>query len=156
LQPDMGTALVFIPIFLFMAFTAGAQLRHLFYLLAAGASVLLLAVLPHYSRWQLGREAGLLAVLGSFDQAKYLLGTLALITALAGWGYWGFKRSYFYWIMYGVSLLLIGIAGSLLINRALRDYQIMRFIVFLNPQVDPRGAGWNLLQSVTAVGSGGL
>ena len=40
--------------------------------------------------------------------------------------------------------------------RALRDYQIMRFIVFLSPRVDPQGAGWNLIQSVTAVGSGGF
>jgi rod shape determining protein RodA len=44
----------------------------------------------------------------------------------------------------------------MLINRVLKPYQIMRFIVFLDPQVDPQGAGWNLLQSVTAVGSGGL
>ena len=32
----------------------------------------------------------------------------------------------------------------------------MRLVVFLNPQVDPRGAGWNIIQSVTAVGSGGI
>jgi rod shape determining protein RodA len=38
----------------------------------------------------------------------------------------------------------------------LKDYQIMRLIVFLDPNVDPRGAGWNIIQSVTAIGSGGL
>jgi len=31
----------------------------------------------------------------------------------------------------------------------------MRLIVFVDPYVDPRGAGWNIIQSVTAVGSGG-
>ena len=31
----------------------------------------------------------------------------------------------------------------------------MRLIVFLDPYVDPRGSGWNIIQSVTAVGSGG-
>jgi rod shape determining protein RodA len=33
---------------------------------------------------------------------------------------------------------------------------MMRLIVFLDPNVDPRGAGWNIIQSITAVGSGGL
>jgi len=32
----------------------------------------------------------------------------------------------------------------------------MRLIVFLDPNVDPRGAGWNIIQSVTAIGAGGL
>jgi len=38
----------------------------------------------------------------------------------------------------------------------LKDYQIMRLIVFLDPNVDPRGSGWNIIQSVTAIGSGGV
>ena len=32
----------------------------------------------------------------------------------------------------------------------------MRLIVFLDPSVDPRGAGWHIIQSMTAIGSGGL
>jgi rod shape determining protein RodA len=32
----------------------------------------------------------------------------------------------------------------------------MRLIVFLDPNVDPRGAGWNIIQSVTAIGAGGV
>jgi rod shape determining protein RodA len=32
----------------------------------------------------------------------------------------------------------------------------MRLIVFLDPNVDPRGAGWNIIQSITAIGSGGI
>jgi rod shape determining protein RodA len=55
-----------------------------------------------------------------------------------------------------VSLAALSLAGAMLIDRVLKGYQIMRFIVFLDPQVDPQGAGWNLLQSVTAVGSGGF
>ncbi len=156
MQPDMGTALVFIPIFLFMAYTAGARLRHLTYLLAAGLGMVILVVAPHYGRWVLGRELALLGVINNFELARYLLGLLALIAALAAWGYWGFKRRYFYWIFYVVSLLLVCFLGAFLIDRALKDYQIMRFVVFLEPKVDPQGAGWNLIQSVTAVGSGGF
>jgi rod shape determining protein RodA len=156
LQPDMGTALVFVPIFLFMAYTGGARLRHLVYLVAAGLGMVVLAVAPHYGRWILGRELPLLGFIRSFEQARYLLATMALIAALAAWGYWGFKRHYFYWIFYVVSLLLLTSLGAFLIDRALKDYQIMRFVVFLDPKVDPQGAGWNLIQSVTAVGSGGF
>jgi rod shape determining protein RodA len=156
LQPDMGTALVFVPTFLFMAFMAGARLKHLAYLLGTGLLTIVLAVLPSYEHWILRTDMSLVASLINFDVAKYLLAALLLITLLAAWGYWGFKRRHFYWILYGSSMALLGLLGALAVGRALKDYQIMRFIVFLNPQVDPQGAGWNLIQSVTAVGSGGL
>ena len=32
----------------------------------------------------------------------------------------------------------------------------MRLIVFIDPSIDPRGSGWNILQSMTAIGSGGF
>lgn len=38
----------------------------------------------------------------------------------------------------------------------LKDYQLMRLLVFIDPMIDPRGWGWNVIQSQIAVGSGGL
>ncbi|MDX1473582.1 MAG: rod shape-determining protein RodA, partial [Reinekea sp.] len=38
----------------------------------------------------------------------------------------------------------------------LREYQKQRVLTFLNPESDPLGAGWNIIQSKTAIGSGGL
>jgi len=38
----------------------------------------------------------------------------------------------------------------------LKDYQKTRISSFLDPSLDPKGAGWQLRQSVIAVGSGGL
>ena len=38
----------------------------------------------------------------------------------------------------------------------LKDYQKQRILVFLNPQLDNLGAGYNVVQSLIAVGSGGL
>ena len=38
----------------------------------------------------------------------------------------------------------------------LRDYQQQRILTLLNPERDPLGAGWNIIQSKTAIGSGGL
>jgi rod shape determining protein RodA len=152
----MGTALMYVPIFVVMAFAAGARLRHIFFLVASGLLTIILAVLPLYERWILGREATVLSMVTELQVAKFFLAALVLITLLSAWGFWGFKRRYFYWILYVSSLLLVANAGALLVVRFLREYQIMRFIVFLNPRVDPQGAGWNLIQSVTAVGSGGF
>ncbi|MGI6588353.1 MAG: rod shape-determining protein RodA [Peptococcia bacterium] len=38
----------------------------------------------------------------------------------------------------------------------LQDYQLKRLIVFIDPMIDPRDAGWNIIQSQIAIGSGGL
>ena len=38
----------------------------------------------------------------------------------------------------------------------LRDYQKQRVLTFLDPDVDPLGTGWNIAQSQTAIGSGGI
>ena len=38
----------------------------------------------------------------------------------------------------------------------LQDYQKSRILTFLNPELDPYGAGYNSIQSLIAVGSGGL
>ncbi|MAM57442.1 MAG: rod shape-determining protein RodA [Salinicola sp.] len=53
---------------------------------------------------------------------------------------------------------LVAMAGGamplLWIN--MHDYQRQRVLTFLNPESDPLGAGWNIIQSKTAIGSGGL
>ena len=52
---------------------------------------------------------------------------------------------------------LVFIAASPLIwNYVLHDYQRHRVITFLNPQLDPLGKGYNVIQSKIAIGSGGL
>ena len=38
----------------------------------------------------------------------------------------------------------------------LRDYQQVRILTLLDPERDPLGAGWNIIQSKTAIGSGGV
>lgn len=56
--------------------------------------------------------------------------------------------------------LIISCVSSLfflpVIWRFLAVYQQQRIITFLNPNLDPQGAGYNALQSAIAVGSGGL
>jgi len=55
-------------------------------------------------------------------------------------------------------LLLVAVLGLMLAPLAwtqLKPYQRDRLTVFLNPNNDPLGTGWNLNQSLIAVGSGG-
>ncbi len=59
-----------------------------------------------------------------------------------------------------LSILLAGIlslgALSPLIWYSLSDYMKGRIFTFLDPNSDPLGAGWNIAQSKTAIGSGGM
>lgn len=48
------------------------------------------------------------------------------------------------------------LAAPLVWVYVLRDYQRQRLFIFLNPYLDPLGSGYNLIQSLTSVGSGGL
>lgn len=54
------------------------------------------------------------------------------------------------------SILLIAIALPLLYFFILPEHAKTRIDVFLNPNLDPRGAGYNVIQSKLAIGSGGL
>jgi rod shape determining protein RodA len=40
-------------------------------------------------------------------------------------------------------------------NFAMKSYQQKRISAFLDPEIDPRGAGWGIRQSLIAIGSGG-
>ena len=52
------------------------------------------------------------------------------------------------------SLVAVGVAGFPLIWSLLQDYQRSRLTAFLDPYADPQGAGWNIIQSLIAIGSG--
>ena len=54
-------------------------------------------------------------------------------------------------------ILLIGLAMvPLVIHFGLKPYQYSRITTFLNPEADPQGDGWNITQSLIAIGSGGF
>ena len=156
LQPDMGTGLVYFPIFLIMALIAGAKIRHLLFVSLVALLALVFAALPSVQRLRGGAEPAVLRLITDAGVAPYTLLALALVTALAAVGKLVFHRDYYKWLRYGAALLGLAVAGGLLMSMVLKEYQIMRLVVFVNPWADPRGAGWNIIQSVTAVGAGGL
>ncbi|AKS40619.1 rod shape-determining protein RodA [Wenzhouxiangella marina] len=55
-----------------------------------------------------------------------------------------------------IGMALATVAALPLLWFRLHDYQRNRVLTFLDPERDPLGTGWNIIQSKIAVGSGGL
>jgi rod shape determining protein RodA len=69
-----------------------------------------------------------------------------LVLILAGLNWW-----------YLVSAALFSLpVGMAMWTFYMRDYQRQRVLTFLNPEREPLGAGWNIIQSKIAIGSGGM
>ena len=77
--------------------------------------------------------------------AIMLLAAGGVLFFLAGVRWWKF------------ALVLAGVAAAVpLIWQQLHDYQRQRVLTFMNPETDPLGAGYHIIQSKIALGSGGL
>lgn len=59
------------------------------------------------------------------------------------------------WKLIG-GFIAAGVAALPALWYVMHDYQKQRVLTFLNPESDPLGSGWNIIQSKTAIGSGGL
>ena len=156
LQPDLGTALVFIPILLTMIFIAGLSLRYVLFLIFLVISIILLTMLPYWEQYILKNSRLIFSMFFSLRFIALCSLVLLVILIISFLGYRKFKKPYFYWISYIILILLLSLYASYIAHKVLKEYQIMRLIVFMDPSVDPRGAGWNIIQSMTAIGSGHL
>lgn len=156
IQPDLGTALVFFPIFVVMTYVSGTKRRYvLFVLLTVG----LLAVFSIIVFWRQSagvEQSSLTTSVFQRDFLKYILLAAGAVLVVSAVGWYVVKRGYFYWLIYAFSSLSLAVLGTLGATVVLKKYQVMRLIAFIDPQIDPRGSGWNIIQSVTAVGSGGF
>ncbi|HHU36631.1 MAG TPA: rod shape-determining protein RodA [Treponema sp.] len=155
-QPDLGTSMVYVPIFLAMCFMAGVPLRYLGIVFIGGGFTIIFTVLPLWESNIFQHSVPAIRILTDIRLTLIALVTLSIITVLSITGRLLFKNKYYYWITYGTSLIMFALIGSIGASRFLKDYQIMRLIVFLDPAVDPLGSGWNIIQSITAIGSGGF
>lgn len=126
LQPDLGSAMVFGVILIAALFWAGVPLSSIVMLVSPGVSLLL-----------------------GFSALAWGLWFLALVAFLY------VHRPY---IGEGIAVIVANVAAGALtlpIWNRLAEYQQNRLLVFLDPGIDPRGAGWHLTQSRVAIGSGG-
>jgi rod shape determining protein RodA len=87
----------------------------------------LIAEQPDLGTALLIASSGILVVLLAGLRARVIVAVLALVPVLA-WVAWGF----------------------------LHDYQQKRVLTFLDPESDPLGAGYHIIQSQIAIGSGGI
>lgn len=60
------------------------------------------------------------------------------------------------WKLISAFFVMVSVSAPLMWFFVMRDYQKQRVLTLLDPQSDPLGAGWNIIQSKTAIGSGGL
>jgi rod shape determining protein RodA len=59
-------------------------------------------------------------------------------------------------VRFMVALGVLSVPGAWALWHFMKDYQKQRVLTLLNPDSDPLGAGYNIIQSKIAIGSGGL
>ena len=155
-QPDLGTATVYIPIFFFMCFMAEIPLTYLMFLFGICASTVFFTILPVWNEYIAHNSVVLITTLSDFKLKMILILAAAAICAISiVVRYYFHGRKYYFWIAYFSAIIFIGLICSSGAGKVLKDYQIRRLIVFMDPSVDPLGSGWNIIQSKIAIGSGG-
>ena len=80
------------------------------------------------------------------------LGTAVLIFIM-GFSAVFFSGLYLKWVVFGSSIIFISIP---VVIANLKPYQMKRLEVFFDPDKDPFGSGYHIIQSKIAIGSGGL
>ena len=156
IQPDLGTAIVFIPILIGMTYVSGISQKYITFL---GFCIILTGIFLVLPLWQTSIMNNAVPVLMMLVNRRFIAACctgLSLIAALAWYGFIRFRKPYFYWICYVAGIFIISLGVSFAAHLVLKEYQIMRLIVFMDPNVDPRGSGWHIIQSITAIGSGGF
>jgi len=129
LQPDLGTSLPFIGILFATLYCAGTPFPLLLLLASPGLGLIL-----------------------SFDTRLWSIYMVLLVGGL-------YLYRYRLYLAESVAVVLANLAAGTIASplwNSMAEYQQNRILVFLDPAVDPRGAGWHLIQSKVAIGSGGL
>ncbi|GHT05236.1 rod shape-determining protein RodA [Endomicrobiia bacterium] len=161
MQPDFSSTLSYFPVTLVLLFMAGVNP---FYLLCSTVLGSLAAGIPLLETFldmplkSLGSETFLTSLGVSLKTGWtgiYIIAAVLFLIAGGWYLLWKFRVKIP--IIYPAVLcgaILIGCAASIPVEKSLKDYQRKRLVVFLNPKVDPRGAGYNIIQSKIAIGSG--
>ncbi|MEX0907960.1 MAG: rod shape-determining protein RodA [Gemmatimonadota bacterium] len=127
-QPDLGTAMVFGGVLLATLYWAGTPLGILFLLLSPALGLAF-------------------AYVGTWIYSIYMILLCAFL--------WLYRARLSEWVV----VLLLNVAMGTIawpLWNSLEDYQQMRLVSFVNPELDRQGSGYQVIQSKVAIGSGGL
>ena len=127
-QPDLGTAVIIFAPLLPMLLWAGVNTFSIFLLIAPLLTILAASNYMIFNIWALVMFIIFLMFQGN------------LINRI---------------IIY-FSNIFAGLLFPFFWNDFLNGYQRQRFLDFLNPDLDPMGSSYHIIQSITAIGSGGL
>ena len=126
-QPDLVTGIVFVGFAFAMLFWSGVSWPLLVLVASPVVSLILTFSVQVWGAWFL------------------------LLLALVLW----YKPYLYEGIFLAVTNVVFGVLAPIIWDR-LAPYQQKRLLVFLNPEIDRRAAGYHVLQSQIAIGSGGL
>ena len=95
---------------------------------------------------------GLILLQRDLGTAVLVLAAGVFVLFLSGLSWWWFGIAG----VFGASGFALAMFAPISWFSFLRPYQQDRILTFRNPENDPMGAGWNILQSKIAIGGGGL
>ncbi|PID59655.1 MAG: rod shape-determining protein RodA [Ignavibacteriae bacterium] len=128
LEPDLGTAIVYVLITIVILFWSGVDLFWFFFILSP-----------------------IFVVFASlFGTAAFIISMIIIILLL-----FYFKKNLFV----NTAIVMLNLSAAYLFDYGLhflKPHQQKRIETFVNPMADPLGAGYNILQTKVAIGSGGL
>jgi rod shape determining protein RodA len=145
LQPDLATSMVFCAIVLGMLYWANANPGWLILMISPVVAAILFSI-----SWPLAEPIVL------FKELSF--GPLGIVwsvaMAIVGWQTLPWRRFGLGAIGAWTLNILGGELGVFAWNHVLKEYQKDRLTVFMNPDHDPLGAGYHLIQSRIAIGAG--
>lgn len=127
-QPDLGTAIVMMSPVIPMLYWVGARPFHLFLVIAPTLSIITAFDVSVFTSWTI---------------------VMAIVIFMSKPKLWNGISIFF-------SNIFLGLVFPLFWNGFLRPYHRNRILTAINPELDPLGSGYQVIQSKTALGSGGF
>ena len=156
MQPDLGTVLVYCFIVFVMLFVGGVPIRYILALMSIGIIGLSIPMFLEYKRMSDDINNVLFNFLSQRIYIGYFAGVLLFIAVLLLTINFYMSNKYIESISFMFFVLFLSMCAALVFDIGLKNYQKERLLVFMNPQLTRLSSGYNIIQSLIAVGSGGL
>ncbi|MDR2709101.1 MAG: rod shape-determining protein RodA [Elusimicrobiota bacterium] len=160
MQPDFSSTLSYFPVTIVLLYLAGVEWFYILCIVVFGAIATgIPLMMTFFSAKGITISSSIIVKILYASQTPLGWGYLIIALLLALFFIWFLCRklrirvSMLFPLILSVSIVA-GCIGSIGVEKALKDYQRRRLIVFLDPTIDQRGSGYNIIQSKISVGSG--